>query len=146
MQRRRALQLAGSTLLAPLAGCSVPELGESAGVTVERVTLRNYLDSDVAVSVLLAAEDEIVRWQTVTVPGPPNPFAAVDDLPASPKSYVLYAQVPGTDRDQPVRADLVADAGDQSCIEVTVEVRASEQYESTVPTVVYGTIGRCDDR
>lgn len=146
MQRRRALQLAGSAVVGSLAGCSVPDTSGSAGVSVERVTLRNYLDRAVEVSVLLTAEDDVVRWETVTVPGPPNPFAAVEDLPASPRAYVLYAEVPGTDRDRPVRADLVADAGDQSCIEVTVDVRADDRYEATVPTVVYGTIGRCGDQ
>ncbi|MFC6863804.1 hypothetical protein ACFQGE_10040 [Halomicroarcula sp. GCM10025817] len=145
MHRRRAITLAGTTLLASLAGCSVPTFDESSGVTLERVTVRNYLDESVPVSLLLVADETVVRWTTLTVPGPPNPFAALEDLPDSRRPYVLYAQVPETDRDRPVRADLVEDAGEQSCLTVTLEVRASERDESTVPTVVYGTIGRCRD-
>jgi hypothetical protein len=81
MHRRSALQLNAATVAASLAGCSVPTAGDAAGVTLERVTVRNYLDEAVSVSLLLVADETVVRWTTLAVPGPPDPFAALEDLP-----------------------------------------------------------------
>ncbi|MFC7132697.1 MULTISPECIES: hypothetical protein [Salinibaculum] len=144
MKRRSALQLGGSMLLTALAGCSLSDSLAPAEVTVSEITIRNRLERAVEVSVLLTASDEIVLWRTVTVPTAPNQFVTFDDLPAEPRKYTLYAQVPTSDTDDPIQADLVEDAGDQSCLEVRLEITSNPQNDRSEPTLVYGSIGQCN--
>jgi hypothetical protein len=95
---------------------------------------------------MLTAGDEIVLWRTETVPTAPNQFVTFDELPAEPGDYTLYAQIPHTEESESVQVDLVDDAGDQSCIEVTLEIVTTEQDGTVNPTMIYGSLGRCDSQ
>jgi hypothetical protein len=143
MRRRSALQFGGATLAGLLAGCSVFEGSDSGLVTVEVITIRNRLDREIEISVLLVEDERVAYWQSVSVPAGSNPFAVLDDVPSEAGAYELYAHVPAVDDDPPVNANLVDDAGDQSCIRVGMEVSTARVDGKEVPAVVYGTIGEC---
>lgn len=142
MRRRSVLRVGGAALAGALAGCSVLEESGSDAVTVEVITIRNRLDREIEVSVLLVEDERVAYWQPVSVPAGSDPFAVIEDLPDEPGAYELYAHVPAVDEDLPVDANLVEDAGDQSCIRVGLEIDTGLDGED-VPAVVYGTIGRC---
>jgi hypothetical protein len=146
MKRRSALQLGGLVLLATVSGCSVPQVTTSQGIVVSKITLRNRLERDVQASVLLTDGDEIVLWRTVTVSTAPNQFVTFDESLAKSGYYTLYAQIPHTEESESVQVDLVEDAGDQSCIEVTLEIVTAEQDGTENPTIIYGSLGRCDSQ
>lgn len=112
-------------------------------MSIAEITIRNRLSRDVEVSVLPTDADQVAYWRTATVPAEPNPFATLDELPSNPGEYTLYANIPTTDEDTPVRANLLEDAGDQSCIRVGMEVTKARSNGKEYPAVVYGTIGRC---
>ncbi|SEP35250.1 hypothetical protein SAMN05216388_11212, partial [Halorientalis persicus] len=114
MKRRSALQLGGTMLLTALAGCSLPDSSATSEVVVSKITIRNRLERAAEASILLTDSDEIVLWRTVTVQTTPNQFVTFDDLPAESGKYTLYGHVPNSTSDDPIRADLVEDAGDQS--------------------------------
>jgi hypothetical protein len=142
MRRRSVLRVGGTALAGVLAGCSVFEGSGSDTVAVEVITIRNRLDREIEVSVLLVEDERVAYWQSVSVPAGSNPFAVLDDLPSEPGAYELYAHVPAVDDDFPVNSNLVEDAGDQSCIRVGMEVDTGIDG-TDVPTVIYGSIGDC---
>lgn len=142
MKRRSALQVGAAMVTGTLGGCSVFESAQPNTVTVEVITIRNRLDRDVEVSVLLVDDETVTYWQSATVPSGSNPFAVIDDLPSESGAYELYAHVPAFEEDLPVQANLVEDAGDQSCIRVGMEVDTRLDGRE-VPSVVYGTISDC---
>lgn len=141
MNRRRALQLGGLALSSTLSGCSVLESSGPSTVTVSKIEIRNRLDDETDVSILLLEAGEVAYWQTISVPTTPNPFATLEDLPASSGEYMLYAQVPTSEAAPPVRADLTDDAGGPSCITVNMEVTTAHEDGQDVPSVAYGAIG-----
>lgn len=143
MNRRSALQLCGATFVGFLGGCSAIERSKPSVVSVSEITLRNRLDREIEVSVLLIDEGEIAYWQSVSVPAAPNPFANVESLPETAGAYELYAHIPAAADDPPVHADLVEAAGGQSCITVGMEVTTARVAGEDVPAVAYGTIGEC---
>lgn len=144
MKRRSALKLGGSLLVATASGCSIPQAATSSGVEVSKITLRNRLDRDVQASIMLTAGGEVVLWRTVTVSTAPNQFVTFDELPGDSREYTLYAQIPHSEEREPVQADLTEDGGGQSCIEVTLEIVATEQAGSANPSIIYGSVGRCE--
>jgi len=146
MKRRSALQFGGSMLLATVSGCSLPQATTSSGIVVSKITLRNRIERDVQASVMLTAGDKIVLWRTVTVSTAPNQFVTFDDLPSDSGDYTLYAQIPHTEESESVQVDLVEDAGNQSCIEVTLEIVTTEQDGTENPTIIYGSLGKCDSQ
>lgn len=95
---------------------------------------------------MLTDGDEITIWRTVTVPTAPNQFVTFDELPSDSGDYTLYAQIPHTEGSESVQADLVEDAGDQSCIEVMLEIVTTEQNGLENPTIIYGSLGKCDSQ
>lgn len=146
MKRRAALQLGGPMLLAMAAGCSLPRAGGSSGIILSRVTFRNRLDRAVRASLLITDGEEIVLWRTVTVSTAPDQFVTIDELPVEVGEYTLYAHIPDTDAGDAVRGDLVEDADGQSCIEVTLEVVSNRQDGADESTLVYGSIGECENQ
>lgn len=127
------------------AGCSVFGSEESSAVSVTEIEFRNRLDREVDVSVLLLDDGEAVYWKTVSVGAPPEPFAALDDLPGESGDYVLYAHVPETDVDQSVRVDLTEAVEDWSCLTIYLEVTSTQSDGEQYPNVVYGSVGQCRD-
>jgi hypothetical protein len=95
---------------------------------------------------MVTAGDEIVLWRTVTVSTAPNRFVTFEEFPADPDDYTLYAQIPHTEESESVQVDLVEDAGDQSCIAVTLEIVTTEQDGTENPTIIHGSLGRCDSQ
>lgn len=143
MKRRSTLQLCSATFVGFLGGCSAFESTKPSVVTVSEITVRNRLDREFEVSVLLVDDREVAYWQSVSVPAAPNPFANLENLPETAGAYDLYAHIPVANNDSPVHADLVEDAGDQSCITVGMEVTTARVDGEDVPAVAYGTMGRC---
>lgn len=141
--RRAILRSGGVAFTGVLAGCSSGDSKSPSAVSIAEITIRNRLSRDVEVSVLLTDADQVAYWRTVSVPTKPNPFATLDELPSNPGEYMLYAHIPTTDKDTPVRADLTEDAGDQSCIQVGMEITKGRSDGEEYPAVMYGTIGRC---
>lgn len=143
MNRRSAVALGGTTLVSALSGCLSFEGAGHGTVTISKITFRNRLDRKVEASVLLVDDGEIAYWETVSVPTGSNPFATLEKLPNEAGAYELYAQIPGSDADPPVHADLTEDAGDQSCITVGIEVTTVRVDGENVPAIAYGSIGEC---
>lgn len=143
MKRRSALQLGATTLAGVLGGCSAFKRAPTKSVTVSAITVRNRLDREITISVLLIENGTVAYWQPVSVPGPPNPFVTLQDLPETAGAYTLYAHVPEATADSPVQADLVEAADDKSCITVGMEVTTGHVDGADVPAVAYGTIGEC---
>lgn len=145
MNRRSILRLGGLALAGSVAGCSGVSPTEPDAVSVSELTVRNLLEREVDVDVLLLDAGEIVLWRTVTVPAGESPFATLDDVPDAPGEYSLYAQVPTTDADRPVRDDLAKAAGDRSCVAVLVEVVADRSDAEEHPAVTLDSVGDCRD-
>jgi hypothetical protein len=141
--RRSAVRLGSVAVLGSLSGCSAFQSDDAATVTVSEIELRNRLEREIDVSVLLLDGGDVAYWRTVSVGAPPSPFAALDDLPSEPGEYVLYAQVPSTDADEPVRADLTEASKSRSCITVHMAVTRTESNGDQHPSVTYGSVGRC---
>lgn len=114
-------------------------------MSIAEIELRNRLEREVDVSVLLLDAGEVAYWKTVSVGAPPNPFAALDDLPNESGEYVLYAHVPETDVDQSVQVDLTEAVEDWSCLTVYMEVTSTRSNGDQYPNVVYGSVGQCQD-
>jgi hypothetical protein len=83
MRRRSVLRVGGTALAGVLAGCSVFEGSGSDTVAVEVITIRNRLDREIEVSVLLVEDERVAYWQSVSVPAGSNPFAVLDDYRAN---------------------------------------------------------------
>lgn len=145
MNRRSLLQSGGLTIISALAGCSAFESPEAATVSVSEIEIRNRLEREIDVSILLLDDGEAAYWRQVTLSGPPNPFAALNDLPATAGEYVLHAHLPETDEDTPVRVDLADVAGDRSCIRFHMEVTIVETNEDSYPSVTWGAVDECQD-
>lgn len=143
MNRRSVLQLGGMAFVSTLTGCSTVVPEEPITVSVSEIEIRNYLDREIDVSVLLLDDGEIAVWKTVTVPTSPNPGTVINDLPSDAGEYTMYAQLPTVADDSPVRADLTEDASGQSCITVHMDIRLTGSADDERPTVVYGAIGTC---
>lgn len=145
MNRRSVLSLGGLALAGSIAGCSALRPSEPAPVSVSEIVLRNGLGREIDVSVLLLDAGTVAFWRTVSVPATPNPFANIVDLPSESGRYELYAHVPATDEDTPVEADLTNAAGDQSCVTVGLTITTTRSNGEEHPTLVYGTIGDCEN-
>jgi len=145
MNRRTALKLGAPALLACAAGCSIPGTDNASGVAVSRITIRNRLDRDVPVSVLLTTAEVVAVWRTVTVRGAPDQFATVDDLPDGPGDYTLYARVPDTETGTAMRVDLSEEADGRSCLEVGLEIAGASQNGNGSPAVAGASISACDE-
>ena len=143
--RRSALHLGSAAIVGTLAGCSAFRSKEPRTVSIGEIELRNQLEREVDVSVLLINAGEVAYWKTVSVGAPPNPFAALDDLPNESGEYVLYAHAPETDVDEPVQVDLTQAVEGQSCLTVYMEVTTSRSNGDQYPSVVYGSVGQCRD-
>lgn len=143
MNRRSALQLSGATLASFLGGCSTLKLNEPATVTVSGIVLRNRLDREIDVSVLLLDAGDVAYWRTVAVPTGPSPFANLDDTPEASGEYVLYSQVPTSEGEPTIHADLTEDAEGKSCIKVDMDVATTRVNGEKIPAVAYGTIKDC---
>lgn len=109
---------------------------------VGEVVVRNRLDREVDVSVLLVDDGDVTYWRTVPVPAEPNPFASLPDLPTDAGEYTLHARVAADEGGSPTTADLTDGADDGICITVHVEVVQGDGTDSA-PRVVYGAVGEC---
>lgn len=142
--RRSVLRFGGVAVVGSLAGCSAFRSREPSTVSISEIEFRNRLEREVDVSVLLLDAGEVAYWRTVSVGAPPNPFAALEGLPNNPGEYVLYAHIPETDVDAPVRVDLTG-LEDWPCITFHMEVTMTQSNGDQYPSVTYGSVGRCQD-
>lgn len=145
MNRRSVLRRSALSVPVLLSGCSMLQSSDPSTVKVSQIEIRNRLDRDIDVRVLLTNDGEATYLQDVTVPASTNPFATLDDLPESPGVYELYAHIPSVENDPPVNADLVEAAGDKGCITVQMEVTTETVDGESLPAVAYGSIGECTD-
>lgn len=143
MNHRSVLTFAGLTFIGALAGCTAFESADAATVSVSEIEIRNRLEREIDVSVLLLDNSEVAYWRQVTLSGPPNPFAVLNDLPANAGEYVLFVHLSETDEDPPVRVDLTDIAGDRLCITFYMEVTMAESNGNRYPNVTWGAVDEC---
>lgn len=137
------IKLGGAAIASACSGCVGFENQPASTVSVSEITIRNRIDREIEVSVLLVEDGDVAYWQSVSVPAGANPFANPEDLPSDPGAYELYAHVLESDENLPVDVDLTDEAGDQSCITIGMAITYATVDDRSVPAVVYGTLGRC---
>lgn len=137
------IKLSGTAITSAFSGCVGFGNQPASTVTVSGITIRNRIDREIEVSVLLVEDGDVAYWQSVSVPAGANPFANPEDLPSEAGAYELYAHISESDDDPPIHVDLTEDAGDQPCITIGLDITFATVGDKSVPAVVYGTLGRC---